>query len=80
MKAVLEAEAERTNGRSRPGSAHTSITSFSEMEDHHGELDTRPDDISDCLDPCIFRRPDSMEHMLTEDGEPMLNPGWFIRI
>jgi hypothetical protein len=26
----------------------------------------------------IFERPPEMEHMLTEDGEPMLNPGSFV--
>lgn len=79
MKAVLEAEAERSNAESRAGS--TSTPSFSERGDreetgkenglHHKITeDSNMHGYGPPLD-----RPEPMEHMLTEDGEPMLNPG-----
>jgi hypothetical protein len=79
VKAVLEAEAERSKARSQAASTTTQMA-YSDIGDHSGNLDTTPDDISDNLDLNNLHgygldRPDEMEHILTEDGEPMLNPG-----
>ncbi|GLB43539.1 putative zinc finger [Lyophyllum shimeji] len=82
MKAVLEAEAERAN--SRETSASTPTVSEG---DKHGCADAPDEDKSTLQSPpsrdeshpvhgygLRLGRPEPMEHMLTEDGEPMLNP------
>jgi len=77
VKAVLEAEAERSKerGRTVPSSG-----SFEGAAEHGPRLDTDADDISDhlhlsSLHEYAFDRSEELERLLTEDGEPMLNPG-----
>ena len=84
VKAVLEAEAERSKERGRTAPSSASTTSFVDTAEHGPHLDTNPDDISDHLHlsrlhEYAFDRSEELERLLTEDGEPMLNPGQFVR-
>ncbi|KAG5643550.1 hypothetical protein DXG03_000691 [Asterophora parasitica] len=84
MKAVFEAEAERSSAESGAGSS--SSPSYSESgrlstEVPHDEDDESSQNLaSEEKSRAIhgygqpLERPEPMEHMLTEDGEPMLNP------
>ena len=85
MKAVLEAEAGSSRAESRSGSVLTSLHSEGETGERE-EVSEKPT----VIEPRItektgglpgygtpLQRPEPMEHMLTEDGEPMLNPGRF---
>ncbi|KAF5384806.1 hypothetical protein D9615_001091 [Tricholomella constricta] len=83
MKAVLEAEAERSNAQSRADTA--SSPSYSEPDrsstnaSHENNDTARNLPIKDKSHAMhgyglSLERPEPMEHMLTEDGEPMLNP------
>ena len=84
VKAVLEAEAGSSCTASRSGSVLTSLQSEGEMGERVEEVPEQPS----TMEPRIvektgrlpgygtpLERPEPMEHMLTEDGEPMLNPG-----
>jgi hypothetical protein len=86
VKAVLEAEAGSSRAASRSGSVLTSLHSEGETGERLEEL-PEPQLV---IDPRVadktgglpgygtpLERPEPMEHMLTEDGEPMLNPGLF---
>jgi hypothetical protein len=86
VKAVLEAEAGSSRTASRSGSVLTSLHSEGEtcermeevteaqaVSDHH--VADKPSGLPGYGTP--LERPEPMEHMLTEDGEPMLNPGLF---
>ncbi|KAG6811465.1 hypothetical protein H0H92_007288, partial [Tricholoma furcatifolium] len=79
---LLEEQRERTSRESRAGSAST--TAFSETDrdttvtgsqddNDLGEGTSKTHAMHDYGPP--LDRPEPMEHMLTEDGEPMLNPG-----
>jgi hypothetical protein len=85
MKAVLEAEAKSSRAASRSGSALTSPRSETEIgerkeETREGSPFIHPLSADNNANhppsyrPCL-ERPEPMEHILTEDGEPMLNPG-----
>jgi hypothetical protein len=86
FKAVMEAEAESSRAASRSGSVLTSLQSEEETGDRVEEVPETPS----IVEPRVtdktgslpgygapLERPEPMEHMLTEDGEPMLNPGLF---
>lgn len=86
VKAVLEAEAGSSRAESRSGSVLTSLHSEGETGERIEEVSEKPT----VVEPHItektgglpgygtpLQRPEPMEHMLTEDGEPMLNPGQF---
>ena len=86
VKAVLEAEAGSSRTASRSGSVLTSLQSEGET----GERVEEVPETSSVMEPRLaektgrlpgygtaLERPEPMEHMLTEDGEPMLNPGSF---
>ena len=80
VKAVLEAEAERSKERGKTVPSSASSTSFAETAERGPRLDINPDDISDLrhlssLHEYAFDRSEELERLLTEDGEPMLNPG-----
>jgi hypothetical protein len=85
VKAVLEAEAGSSRAESRSGSVLTSLHSEGETGERE-EVSEKPT----VIEPRIaektgglpgygtpLQRPEPMAHMLTEDGEPMLNPGRF---
>ncbi|KAF8079130.1 hypothetical protein FPV67DRAFT_1467631 [Lyophyllum atratum] len=81
MQAVLEAAAERSNAESRATS--TSTPTYSETGRHSSADEPRNTSKTPPSEdkPHTMRgyglpleRPEPMEHMLTEDGEPMLNP------
>ena len=46
-----------------------------QREEEEQRLLLEQDEIDDGYDSLSLRRPEPMEHILTEDGEPMLNPG-----
>lgn len=82
VKAVLEAEAGSSRAASRSGSVLTSLQSEGETAERVEEPEAQA-----VIDPRVadktgnlpgygapLERPEPMEHMLTEDGEPMLNP------
>jgi len=83
VKAVLEAEAGSSSAASRSGSVLTSLQSEGETGERVEEVPEPPS----VMEPRLtekpgglrgygtpLERPEPMEHMLTEDGEPMLNP------
>ncbi|KAG6911296.1 hypothetical protein DXG01_002135 [Tephrocybe rancida] len=73
-EALLQEPGEHSSGGSRDGSAST--TAFSEThsgsQDEHDANNGKSHVLHGYGLPLV--RPEPMEHMLTEDGEPMLNP------
>lgn len=91
MKAVLEAEAGTSNGTtSNIGSGSPFSQAEKDMNGDTVDETTVGDNTSTPQPPeenntihgygRTLERPEPMAHMLTEDGEPMLNPGWSILI